>query len=241
MARARQPSGVTQLARELDLNKSTVYRLLEILCRQGYARQDGAARGYRLTTKMWELGVAVLRNLSVHSVAPEFMQAVTDDTGEVTLLTIPDGVHALVIAKSDCSQPLQIFSSIGSRVPLHASSVGKAMMLDWPDDRITEHARAHAAPITPRTLTDPDALLAEIRAARATGFTRSMDEWNEGVSGVAAPIRDETGAIIATLGITGPTLRLHPDGFAPLGARSVETAARISRVLGHAGAAVPAA
>ncbi len=241
MSKARQPVGVTQLARELHLNKSTVYRLLEILCQQGYARQDAVARNYMLTTKLWELGVSVLRNISVHSVAPDLMQACADETGETLLLTIPDGPHALVIARSQSTQPLQILSPIGSRVPLHVSSVGKAMMVDWSDDRIRDHARGHATPVTARTITDPEALLAEVQGARARGFAVSMDEWNEGVSGVAAPIRDAGGAIVATLGITGPTVRLHPDRFEPLGQTAVEVAGRISRLLGWNGIAAPAA
>ncbi|MCC6304683.1 MAG: IclR family transcriptional regulator [Rhodobacteraceae bacterium] len=240
MAKARAPVGVTQLARELQLNKSTVYRLLEILCARGYARQDAVARSYMLTPRLWELGVAVLRNVSVHSVAPGFMQAAAAETGETLLLTIPDGPQALVIAKADSSQALQILSAIGSRVPLHVSSVGKAMMVDWPDERIRDHARAHARRVTPRTITDPDRLVEEVQAARALGYARSMDEWNEGVSGVAAPVRDATGAVVATLGITGPTLRLHPDRFAPLGRTAVAVAGAIGRMLGWNGATPPA-
>lgn len=241
LARARQPSSVTQLARDLNLNKSTVYRLLEVLCQQGYARQDEVARSYMLTTKMWELGVAVLRNLSVHDIAPDFMRACAERTGETLLLTIPDGAHALVIAKAESSHPLQIFSSIGTRLPLHVSSVGKVLMFDWTDAEVEAYARAHGRAVTPRTITDAEVLLQELRTARGLGYAVSQDEWTEGVSGVAAPIRDASGGIVAALGITGPTMRLHPDRFAPLGREAVAVGGRISRVLGHDGAPAPAA
>jgi len=233
MAQARQPSGVTQLSRALNLNKSTVYRLLDILCQHGYARQDEVARSYVLTTKLWELGVSVLRNISVHSVAPAFMEACANETGETLLLTIPDGDQSLVIAKADSPQPLQIFSAIGSRLPLHCSSVGKALMIDWPEDRIRRYAPHKRTRQTENSIASAEDLIAEIEAARAQGYARSMDEWLVGISGVAAPIRDTSGEIVATIGITGPTSRLHPAGFEPLGRKAVEVAAQISRVLGY--------
>lgn len=241
MARAREPSSVTQLARDLNLNKSTVYRLLEVLCQHGYARQHEVARSYMLTTRMWELGVEVLRKLTVHNVAPDFMRACAENTGETLLLAIPDNAHALVIAKAESSHPLQIFSSIGTRLPLHVSSVGKVLMFDWSDDDIRDYAHSRAHAVTERTITDPETLLKEVRIARGHGYAVSMDEWTEGVSGVAAAVRDASGGIVAALGITGPTMRLHPDRVAPLGHEAVAVAGRISHVLGHDGAPSPAA
>lgn len=235
MAKARQPCGITQLARDLGQNKSTVYRLLDILCRHGFARQDPAARTYMLTTRLWELGVSVLSGISVHSVAPPYMAEAAEATGETLLLVIPDGDASLVIDKVDSRQPLQIFSPIGTRLALHCSSVGKALMVDWPDARILAYAPERREHPTPRTIATAEALLAAVQEVRRRGWGMSHDEWQLGVSGVAAPIRDATGAVVASVGITGPTTRLAPDAFAPLGAKAVEVAARISGALGYRG------
>lgn len=233
MAKAGKPSGVTQLSRDLNLNKSTVYRLLDILCKQGYTRQEPMYRQYALTTKMWELGVSVLNSMSVHAVAPPFMAAAVEQTDETLLLTIPDGDNSLVVDKADSSQPLRIFSAIGTRLPLHCSSVGKALMIDWTDEQIRRFAPHKRARRTDRTIHTSDELVDQVRKARATGYGLSCDEWLVGVSGVAAPIRDATGMIVASVGITFPTSRAEPGTFEAMGEKVVEVAASISQVLGY--------
>lgn len=232
MAQAGQPCGVTQLSRDLKLNKSTVYRLLDILCRHGYVRQDAAFKHYMLTTKLWELGVSVLQNLSVHSVAPPFLGAAAEETGETLLLTIPDDGQALVIDKVNSSHALQIFSPIGARLPLHCSSVGKAMMVDWSDAEIRRYAPHKRSRPTENSITSADVLIDQLREVRAQGYSVSVDEYQIGVSGVAAAVRDATGALVGTVGITGPTSRLSPGKIEPLGRKAAEVAAEISRALG---------
>lgn len=232
LSRAKSPCGVTQLSKELDLNKSTVYRLLETLGRFGYVRQDDDRHRYFLTTKLWELGAGVLRNLSIHSVAPPYLRGAAEDTGETLILTIPDGDQVLVIDKVDSIQPLQIFSPIGSRVPMYCSSIGKAILVDWSEERIRDLADT-IVPHTPRTISTADELLLQVEAVRGRGYAVAIDEWQVGVTGVAAPVRDFTGTIVATIGITGPSSRLSAARIKTLGLKAVEVADQISRALGH--------
>lgn len=91
LSRAKEPCGVTQLAKELDFHKSTVHRLLETLHGFGYVRHADESARYVLTTKLWELGVGVVQGLSLREVASPFLVAVARETGETPLITIPDG------------------------------------------------------------------------------------------------------------------------------------------------------
>jgi DNA-binding IclR family transcriptional regulator len=110
-------------------------------------------------------------------------------------------------------------------------------MVDWPDERIRAQAPGRRGQPTERTIASAEALLAEVQRMRTRGCGRSHDERQIGVSGVAAYVSVASGAVVAPVGIMGPTSRLAPDLFDPPGARAVEGAARISVALGHRGAA----
>lgn len=233
LSAAKGPCGVTQLSRDLRLNKSTVYRLLETLRRYGYVRQDDDLSRYTLTPKLWQLGVGVIRDSTVHSVAPAYLRAAADASGETVLLAIPDGDHVLVSDKVDSSQSLRIVSPIGSRLPAYCTALGRAMLFDA-DEASLRLLLSNAKRFTEHTVTRVEALVAAVRVARREGYSVAVDEYLDGVTAVAAPVRDSTGEIVASLAITAPTSRLGQSEIERLGREAVEAAAAISQALGNA-------
>lgn len=127
---------------------------------------------------------------------------------------------------------MRIFSPIGSRVPLYSSAVGKAMMFDWSDERIRRLAE-DIVPLTEHTVRTAEELLACIRQMRARGYAVAVDQWQIGVSGVAAPLRDFSGQVVATLGITCPSSRTTETLLDELGLKVVTVARQISQSLGY--------
>lgn len=234
LSEAKEPCGVTQLGRQLNLNKSTVHRLLDTLCRHGYARQDPATERYMLSTKMWELGVGIIDRLELRTVARPYLEAAAKETGETALLTIRDELAAVIIDKVDSIQPLQIFSQLGARILLHSSSVGKAFLVDFTPEQLDELAST-LVKRTERSPATREELLAEVEKTRQKGYAVSVDEWRIGVAGVGAPIRGVGGDIIGSLGITGPTSRLSRKELARLGEKSLAIAGQISTAMGHRG------
>lgn len=234
LARSGEPVGVSQLGRELDINKSTVFRLLDTLCRHGYARQDEASGRYALSMKLWELGVGVVRGLNVRTLARPVLESEAAATGEGTLLGVVEGAQALIIDKVDSSQSLQIFSPLGARVSLANSSLGRALLAFQPAALVAE-VIARFEPVTPHGIQTREELAADLESVRQEGCARSTDEWQIGVAGVAAPIRDAAGAVVAAICITGPSSRLGGPGMAGLQTRCLEAAAHISRLMGHCG------
>ena len=240
LARSEAPVGVSQLGRELKLNKSTVYRLVDTLVRNGYAQQDTATGRYALTPRLWEMGVGVVQRLGLGQAARPVLEREAAATGEATLLGIVEARHALILDKVDSPQALQIFSPLGSRVSLCHSSIGRALLAFRPPDFI-ESLAADFAPLTPHGIQTRPALLRELEKVRREDCAHSVDEWQVGVAGVAAPIRDATGAVTSALCITGPSSRLGPAQLGDLARRCIDAARSVSDLLGRRGVQAPRA
>ena len=226
------PIGISQLGRDLKLNKSTVYRLVDTLCRHNYVRQDPQSGRYSLTTKLWEMGVGVVQRLELRDIARPTLEAIARETGEATLLGIIQDHEVLVLDKVDSRQPLQIFSRLGGRVALHCTSIGRALLAFQSNSFINE-ILAQLPRRTERTITSRAALNLELERIRKLEVAECIDEWAVGVTGVAAPIRDMSGAVVGSLCITGPTSRLTADYLPKLRRLVVDGAHEISRVMGY--------
>lgn len=234
LARSNGPIGVSQLGRDLKLNKSTVYRLVDTLVRHGYARQDPDTGRYALSVKLWEMGVGVVRGLELRQAVRPVLEVEAEASGETTLLGIVDGREALIIDKVDSRQPLQIFSPLGARVALCNSSLGRALLAFQPPAFVAEMI-AGFAPITPHGIQTPEELATELARVRQRGGATSADEWQVGISGVAAPIRGQGGAVLGALCITGPTSRLVPERIAELSERCIRAVRQVSELLERRG------
>jgi IclR family KDG regulon transcriptional repressor len=229
LSRSREPMGVSQLGRELDLNKSTVFRLVDTLVRRGYAWQDETSGRYALTPKLWELGVGVVQGTDIRSAARPLLEAEAASSGESTILGVLQDSEALIIDKVDSVQPLQIASRLGTRVPLCNTSLGRALLAFQPQPVIDEVISGFA-PRTPHGIQTVDDLLRELESVRELGYSRSCDEWQVGIAGVAAPVR-KPDRVLAAFCITGPTSRMCQDRMQKLERRCLDAAHEISRRL----------
>lgn len=238
LSRAGGSVGISQLGRELKLNKSTVYRLVDTLCRHGYARQEPDTGRYLLTPKLWELGSGVIEGLGLRQIARPLLESVARSTDETTMLGIVQEREALIIDKVDSSQVLRIFSAVGSRVPLHSCAIGRALLAHQPSDFIVDIG-SELKPLTDHSVATLAELQQELARIRKTDCSSSYDEWQAGVAAVASPIRDAAGRVVASFCITGPTSRLVPDGLEPLRRRCVEAARQVSELLGFRKSVIP--
>ncbi len=234
LAHSSEPVGVSQLGRDLSLNKSTVYRLLDTLCRHGYARQDAATGRYALTVKLWELGVGVVQGLGLRQAARPVLEREALETGESTLIAILQEGEALIMDKVDSQQSLQISSPLGGRVLLANASIGRAL-LAFQSDEFVAATLAAFKPLTPRGFQTREDIALELEKVRVEGVSMAIDEWAIGVAGVASPVRDPTGAVTAAFCISGPTARLGPERLPELRQRCIRAADAVSQALGYRG------
>jgi len=225
--------GVSELARRLDLGKSTVHRLLTTLAGEGLIEQDRASGGYRLGLVVFELGEAVRVHLDLHVAAGPVLASLRDQTRESSQVGVLDGHEVVYVDRLESSQSLRLFTETGRRVPVHCTSSGKVLLAHLPDARLRELLeRAPLPALTPRTLTEPAALLAELTRVRRRGWAEAVDEREIGIASVAAPVRDATGQVVAAISIGAPTVRLGAARRRHLGGVVVEAGEAVSRRLG---------
>lgn len=226
--------GTTEIAKGLSLAKSTVAGLVYTLHSMGYLDQNPENRKYRLGLKLPERAFLLLNQLDVRHVAIPHLEALRDHCNESINLAIRDGDEVVYIHRLHGAHPLAIRVEIGKRAPLHSTALGKAILSLLPDEELAGFVRQYPfLPITPKTITDPQAFLDDLRQTRTRGYAIDDEENEIGGRCLAAPIRDHTGRVVAAISVSVPLMRLPVDNVPGLGSQVQETALAISRALGY--------
>lgn len=229
---ADEPRTVEALAAELGVHRRTVARMLESMTRRGWVEaNDANERTLRLTARVLNVSGKVLQQMDLVSIARPYVAELRDLIGETSHLAVASDGWAVHVLEEPSRHPLAVSSSIGSRVPLHATAVGKALAAYLPDAlaRAIEHG---LLPLSDRTITDPKALVKHLEEVRSLGVAIDDGEVTPEMRCIAAPVFDFTGAVVASVGFSGPATRV---GRAQLESHAElvrGTAARLSALLG---------
>lgn len=209
LVRRGEPCGVSDLAAELGISKSNAHRLLNTLLETGFAQTDNGR--YKASLKTWELGTLVIGSYDVRDLARPAMTRLVRETAEGVRLTVldPSRLEVVYIDTIDSPQDVRTFSEVGARAPAHCTSSGKVLLAFQGDDFV-KHAFRRMKAYTERTITNPTALMRELKRVRAEGYAVNNREYSPQVSGVAAPIFDRTGQVVAALSIAAPAERMRP-------------------------------
>ncbi|CAB3768986.1 IclR family transcriptional regulator [Paraburkholderia humisilvae] len=226
-----EPLTIQALAVRLGLTKSNAHRTLQTLAHAGYAVRDEASGVYRSTLKLFELGTLQISRLDVRHQAAPVMRQLADLTEETVHLSVLDGDTVIYVDKLDSPQPVRAYSVVGGRAPAYCVATGKALLAfqaaDYLDRRVRD-LHAH----TPATITDRAALQAELRRIGRTGCSVNRGEWRDSVGGLASPVFDGMGVVVAAIGISGPLERLSPKRIKALTPEVLKAGAQISRSMG---------
>lgn len=219
--------GVSQAARDLGLPKPSVHRLLKTLERRGLVEQNADGR-YRPGAGLIALGLGVLDRDPVVAVARPILEATAAELGETTFLTGMRAEAMVVLDKAEGPGFLRASPQVGATVPLHATAVGKlALAYD-----AASAAELAAVAFTSKTRTADAELSDAVRSARAHGYAANIDEWIDGLSVVAAPVRaPREGRFLAAFAIAAPSARMKTLGVEEVAAHAMAGAARIERQL----------
>jgi IclR family KDG regulon transcriptional repressor len=228
---SRTEVGVTDVARELGMHKSTVHRLLHTLQSEGFVHQVASGR-YALTWKVLQLSAAVAAHRGIHDVVRQVLEPLTADTGETAHLAVLDGDVVLYVEKVESSHQLRMPSAVGRHVPLHATGLGKVLGAGL--DAQTVRRILYQAPLeqfTDATLTEPDDVVRALERVREEGVAIDDEEIEQGLMCIAAPVLDSSGATCAAISIAGPATRVR--GRLELNIEAVKRACvDLSRLLG---------
>jgi IclR family transcriptional regulator, acetate operon repressor len=226
---AQRDMGVTDVARTLSLNVSTAHRILRALVGAGYVAQNPESDLYRLGRQAFLLGLAAERNLGLAAVTP-ILERLRDHTGESANVVVRDRNEGLVVLRVESEQPLRFTQKVGTRIPLHCTSSGKALLAFAPQFKMGI-ADLDLIRMTPLTITSRAKLLRELQKIRVVGYSINRGERIPGVCGVAAPILDADGTATAAVAVQGPAVRVGEDRHAGLGQLMREVAAEVGAAL----------
>jgi DNA-binding IclR family transcriptional regulator len=228
-------AGVTEVARELDVHKSTASRLLAALDRRELVAQDTARGKFRLGVGIVRLAGAASQRLDVLQESRPVCRLLAQEVGETVNLAILSGRDALYLDQVAGPAALSPHNWAGQRIPLHATSDGKVLLAYLPEAQLAGSLTPPLARFTERTVTDIaefPVLLAEVRRR---GYATAVEELEAGLTAVAAPVRNAEGTVIASISASGPSFRIPAERIAALAGAVSRAAAEASRRLGWLG------
>ena len=199
-------AGVTQLARELGVHKSTASRLVAARERRRLVEQVGDRGHYRLGVGVLKLAGATTARLDLAQEARPVCRRLAADTGETVNLAVLSGGAVLYVDQVSGTSTLSSYNWVGQHIPIHASSNGKVLVSELDGTELTRMLGELVA-YTPSTVTDRARLEEELAQVRQCGFAIATDELDLGLTAVAAPVRDAHGDVVASVSVSGPSFR----------------------------------
>lgn len=223
-----------ELSAKLNIPKSTLHGLLSTMRRHSLIDQSPEDGKYMLGVRLFELGNAVSRSWDAVSISHTHMQAIASQTGESVSLFMPDKGDALIVDHADSGRPLAVTAGNGTRFPMYCTAAGKLFLAHMKPTEADYILRTYGMQShTPHTITDLDAMAAELENIRRAGCAIEDGEYRIGLRAVAAPIYGMSGTVVFALGVTGMFRRTTEGYFLEARRLVIEAAERISFELGY--------
>ena len=224
---------ITEIGRHLGIPKSSVFGILQTLRVNGWVEKLEDDR-YAPTLKLFGLGSSIIASLDLRQqVAPLLRELAlqTNITGHLAVLASDEAVY---IDKAEVPGAIRLTTYVGSRCPLHSTGMGKALLAWLPESEVDRIIKSRGlTAYTRNTISSPMALKAELAQVRRAGYAVSMEENEPGVCGIAAPIFDHQGHVVAAVNLGGTVLQIKKGNVTLLGSTVARAAAQMSRRLGH--------
>lgn len=223
-----------ELARRLNLPRSTVFRLLMTLESMGFVERTEGGHDYRLGLAVLRLGFEYLASLELTELGTPLLERLRGEIGFSCNLVVRDGRSIVYVAKSSAPTPFTSSVHVGTRLPAHATVLGRILLEDlsleelrelFPEDQLESYSSS-----TPRTVRQ---LYEMVQKDRQRGYVLEEAFFEARVSSVAAPVRDSSGRIVAALGATIPSSRFDPERIDDLVSKVRNTALELSRLLNY--------
>ncbi len=228
-----QPRRLADIAGRTGINKTTAHRILQILASEGYAVTNGDG-AYASGPALVALAGSALADRDLGAVARPILENLQRQAGHCVHFAVRSGTVAVYLAKIESQEPYQMGSKVGMQIALHCTAIGKAILSGLPEDDVRAVIAATSPLIghTSATIVEPDRLVEELAAVRATGFAVDEEENERDVRCVGAVVRDRHGTAIGGVSVSGLTFALKEDDVALLGPLVMTAAGRISAALG---------
>jgi len=200
----------TEIHELLELNKSTTFRILNMLEGAGYLERDPATLNYRLGFKLYYLGSLVEGRTEIRNLAHPFLEQLKEKCDETVHLVVLDHGEALYLDKLEGKKAIRVVSRVGWRLPSHCSGVGKVLLASLPEETLHKIIKEKGLKrFTKNTITDPETLKIELARIRKQVYAIDNEEIEVGLKCVAVPVKDGEGRVVAAISISGPKERFN--------------------------------
>ncbi|WP_416840362.1 IclR family transcriptional regulator [Haloferax sp. DFSO52] len=205
-------AGVTELSNHLDFSKATIHGHLSTLARNEFVVKDGDT--YRISLRFVRFGEYAKNSVPIYEIARQEIDALADRTGEVAQLMVEEHGRGVYLHKSIGERAIMTRSSMGDRMYLHCTALGKAILAHLPDERVDEIVERHGLPQqTEETITTRAELKEELQTVRERGVAFDDEEILQGLRCVAAPVTSHDGTLHGAISVSGPVARMKDERF----------------------------
>ncbi len=231
---AEEGMTASEIQKKLELNKSTVHRLMMTLLNRGFVERNEATGIYQIGLKLVEISSIRLNHVELKTEAVPYLHHLANKVNQSVQLAIFDEGEAVFIEKVEKYKSFHMYCQIGKRIPIYCSAVGKSLMLDRPDQEIIKILKQTAlVPFTKQTKTSIEDVMQDIYRGRKEGYTRDEAEHEENVYCVSMPVYDYRSRIVAAVSVTGFSDEVFQDEGESVRNALANTCMEISKRLGY--------
>lgn len=225
--------GVTEIAVELGVHKSTAFRLISVLEAHQLVEQVGERGKYHLGFGVVRLAGATSAQLDLSRQSQQVCEQLAAELGETVNVAVLEDTWIINISQARSGAAIASHNWVGQLTPLHATSSGKVLLAAQSEEALETLLPAELPSYTPHTITSRHRLQLELEAVRAAGYGFTESELEVGLTAVAAPIRALGGGVVAALSLSGPSYRMPTERLPALAEAVIGAASEISRRLGY--------
>jgi DNA-binding IclR family transcriptional regulator len=223
---------VSEASDALGVARSTAHRLLAMLQYHGFVDQDPEMRVYRPGPTLVDTGLAAIREMDIRRVALPIIEQLRRDLDETVHVAIRDGDSILFLAGAESARPLRAGDRTGTRLPLHCTAAGKAILSRMSDDDVRRILPKRLPGITPASITSWPELETELEKVRAAGFATNFGESEADLVALGAPVVDRSGRVRGSIVVTAPAVRGNAAWVAAVAPTAIATADAVAAELG---------
>lgn len=224
---------LTDLALRVGMPPSSAHRILATLQKHCFVEFDEATQEWTVGIEAFRVGSSYLARTNLVEAARKVMHRLVDETGETANLAIADGGDVVFVSQVETPNPIRAFFRPGTRGPMHASGVGKALLANLARKDIEKIFQKTGLPeFTPKTLTSPEALFAALADTQKRGWSFDDEERYSGMRCVAAAVYNSFGEAFAGISVSGPTVRFPDNTVSELGPKVRRAANELTAMIG---------
>ncbi|PLS18617.1 IclR family transcriptional regulator [Bacillus sp. M6-12] len=233
--RGQDELSVTEIAKNLNLPKSTAHRLITTMVNEGFLSKNPNTNRYRLGLSLLSLGGVIFSHRDLYIEAQPVLKRLVDQLGETAHICLLEHDEVVYFVRTECKDSSRLLTQMGRKSPFHCTSEGLAILAFQPEKTVKKLLSKNLYAYTPYTITDNDSLKDELTKIKKSGYALSRDQFYEGFVGIAAPIRDFNGSVTSAISVIGPTSRITEDRYSYFIKHITNAAKEVSNLLGFYG------